>query len=91
MMNLLIGILSEKLAEVLDNRVRQDYQEMCLMILDLETPSFFNLISFRCFNKKKTNDKKHLVIAELEDRRKQDWQGRTKATVSPIKHEIQMA
>jgi hypothetical protein len=73
MMNLLIGILSEKLAEVLDNRARQDYQEMCLMILDLETPSFYNIISLRCFNKKKTGDKKHLVYAELEDRRKQEW------------------
>jgi hypothetical protein len=91
MMNLLIGILSEKLAEVLDNRIRQDYAEMCAMILDLELPSFFNILSIRCSKKKKLTDKKHLIYVELEDRRKADWQGRTTATVKPIKHEITMA
>jgi hypothetical protein len=61
------------------------------MILDLETPSFFNILSLRFSSKKKTTEKKHLVYAELEDRRKQDWQGRTTATVKPIKQEITMA
>jgi uncharacterized membrane protein YbjE (DUF340 family) len=41
MMNLLIGIISEKLAEVLEQKEKNDYRELCLLIYDLENIMFW--------------------------------------------------
>ena len=41
MMNLLIGIISEKLAEVLEQKEKNDYRELCLLTHDLENIMFW--------------------------------------------------
>jgi hypothetical protein len=37
MMNLLIGILSERLAEILENKERNEYISLCSIVLDIES------------------------------------------------------
>ena len=40
-MNLLIGIISEKLAEVLEQREKNEYFELCQIIYDVESLMFW--------------------------------------------------
>ena len=81
MMNLLIGIISEKLAEVLENRVRNDYAELCDMIQDLEL--------LMVWNRDKVCEPFHLVWAHyLQNHDEDEWQGRVQATTQPIVEQI---
>ena len=41
MMNLLIGIISEKLAEVLEQKEKNEYFELCQIIYDVESLMFW--------------------------------------------------
>ena len=77
MMNLLIGMLSETLAEVLENKERNDYYELCYMVLLLENLMFwkFNKTDSQC---------SHLIFAQYESM-ESEWDGRVKATTEPIK------
>jgi hypothetical protein len=55
MLNLLIAIISEAHAEVVENKVRQDYAELCNICLELEGFMFWN---------RGSELMKHLVVAE---------------------------
>jgi hypothetical protein len=70
MMNLLIGIISEKLAEVLEQKEKNDYRELCLLIYDLENIMFWkrNLAETTTFNK-------HFMWAQY-DQMAEPWKGR---------------
>ena len=41
MMNLLIGIISEKLGEVLEQREKNEYYELCQILYDIESLMFW--------------------------------------------------
>jgi hypothetical protein len=55
MLNLLIAIISEAHAEVVENKVRQDYAEICNICLELEGFMFWN---------RRNEHISHLVVAE---------------------------
>ena len=76
-MNLLIGMLSETLAEVLENKERNDYYELCYMVLLLENLMFWK------FNKTESQCS-YLIFAQYESV-DSEWDGRVKATTEPIK------
>jgi hypothetical protein len=78
MMNLLIGIISEKLAEVLEQKEKNDYFELCQLIADLENIMFWkrNVEEVPEFNK-------HFTWAEYTQM-PEPWEGRVKATTGPI-------
>jgi hypothetical protein len=70
MMNLLIGIISEKLAEILEQREKNDYRELCSLIFDIESVMFWNrkLKEQPYFNK-------HFMWARY-DQMTEPWKGR---------------
>jgi hypothetical protein len=80
MMNLLIGIISEKLAEILEQKEKNDYFELCQLICDLE-----NIMFWRNTNKEDEPESfyKHFVWAEYTQM-PTPWEGRVKATTGPI-------
>jgi len=44
MLNLFIGILSEKLSEILENREKNEYKELCALIYMLENLKLWGLL-----------------------------------------------
>jgi uncharacterized membrane protein YbjE (DUF340 family) len=70
MMNLLIGIISEKLAEVLEQREKNDYRELCSLIYDIESIMFWKrkVAESPEFNK-------HFMWARY-DQMAEPWKGR---------------
>jgi hypothetical protein len=66
MMNLVIGIISEKLSELLDNRIQNNYMNLLDIVIDLETFHFWRRIGTR------ETITKHLLFA---DSKKEEEQG----------------
>ena len=63
LMNLLIGVISESVGKIFDNRVRSDYYQLCNVLLVAETHMFWNSFS-------KVVPPQHLMffgVAEDED------------------------
>jgi hypothetical protein len=72
MMNLFIGILSEKLAEVLESRAEpmNEYAELCELIFQLEL-----LIPYE----QEEKGDQHIIYCEKENEQTSDWKSRIHA------------
>jgi len=79
MMNLIIGILSEKLGEVLDNRERNNYAQLCVLLLEIE--------GFMAPLTEETDEPFFLVYAEYNEKHV-EWKGRVNATTDPIQRKL---
>ena len=79
MMNLFIGILGEKLSEILENREKNDYCELCSIVFLLE-----NLTAW--FTKKSESDERAIIIYadSIFKQSENAWSGRVSATTKPI-------
>jgi hypothetical protein len=82
MMNLLIGIISERLAEVIEQKEKNSYFELCQLICDLE-----NIMFWRRGEIEQDSWKRHFVWAELQQQ-SEPWEGRVRATTRPIDRAI---
>lgn len=78
MMNLLIGIISEKLAEVLEQKEKNDFYELCQLLNDLENIMFWkrNWVPIESWNR-------HFTWAVYQQQ-SETWEGRVRATTGPI-------
>jgi hypothetical protein len=76
MMNLLIGIISEKLGEVLSSQEKTNYSNLCDMVLELELLMFWN--------RQKDPEKQHIIWAQYVQEKEGAWHGATQATIKPI-------
>lgn len=83
MMNLLIGIISEKLAEVLEQKEKNDYFERCNLICDLENIMFWRRPGWGWPEKSEDWMYRHFIWANLQQQA-EPWEGRVKATTTPI-------
>ena len=74
MMNLLIGILSETLAQILENKERNEYISLCNIVLDIES-----FLILKWFEKEK--EPQHIIWADYKDTgEEKKWGGKIKKT-----------
>jgi hypothetical protein len=78
MMNLLIGMISERLAEVLEQKEKNDQFELCQLISDLE-----NIMFWKRGNEDKDSYYRHFTWSSYQQM-PEEWEGRVKATTAPI-------
>jgi hypothetical protein len=78
MMNLLIGMISERLAEVLEQKEKNDQFELCQLICEIE-----NIMFWMRRKKEKESYKRHFTWASYQQM-PEEWEGRVKATTGPI-------
>jgi hypothetical protein len=78
MMNLLIGMISERLAEVLEQKEKNDQFELCQLICEIE-----NIMFWMRSKKEKDSYKRHFTWASYQQM-PEEWEGRVKATTAPI-------
>jgi hypothetical protein len=80
MMNLFIGILGEKLSEILENKEKSNYCELCSIIYLLE-----NYIYWFSENHIGTQQKAIIITADKNYKQEDNaWNGRVAATTKPI-------
>ena len=84
-MNLLIGLISERLSEILEGQVRNDYYELCHIVYDIES-LIIGKNGFRCCGRIPDEEefRTHFVYAESKVEPNIWDGGRVKATVAPI-------